>query len=349
MAQSSDARIVRLGPMAIRILAGRRRWLRWAAIAVLFAVIAAALSHGHRKGAAQASIVPTLVARRLLSPGHVVRPDELEMVPRLSAAAGVHPFVRAADAVGQAAAREIRAGEVVAPGDVLPVLRYYGVAARVPPGMRAVSLVVPPSATFGGELAPHTRVDLIGAFEPARGQPAAALLGTGIVLRVPAPREPASLNRERPTVAGAASGASPFVEIDVAIPRDREREIVLAQAFGRVFVTVHSATAEPPRGDPTGVLQLLPYLHLLPAGVASAVPVSPVPRAGASGPGAALPRPVQSTARRAPAPPSAQPAREAVPAWVVDVIEGGERFDEPVPRVGEPSGTGGDGSTGGTR
>jgi len=348
MAKNSDARIVRLGPMAIRILARRRRWLRWAAIAVLFAVIAAAVSHGHRKGAAQASIVPTLVARRELHPGHVLRPDELEVVPRLSAA-GAHPFVRAADAVGQVVAREIQVGDRVAADDLLPVLRYYGVAARVPPGMRAVSLVVPPSATFGGELAPHTRVDLIGAFEPARGQPAAALLGTGIVLRVPAPREPAPFNQERPVAGAAVGGVSPFVEIDVAVPRDREREIVLAQAFGRVFVTVHSATAESPRGGTTGVLQLLPYLHLPPAGVASAVPV-PVPtvrRPSSVGPRAALPPSV----RRAPAPQRATLPRETMPTWVVDVIEGDERFGEPVPRGGERGGPGGDGvsSTGGTR
>ena len=185
MAPNSDTRVIRLGPMAVRILARRRRWLRWAAVALLALAFWSAISHARRGGAVHSATVPVLVARRPVRSGRVLGPADLQVLPRPGADLAA-PSPRLADAVGQVALRPLAPGEPVAPGDLTPAVRYYGIAARVPAGMRAVSLVVPSAATFGGELAPRSRVDLIGAFEPARGQGVATLLATGVVLRVAA-------------------------------------------------------------------------------------------------------------------------------------------------------------------
>ncbi len=321
MAPNSDDRVIRLGPLAVRILARRRRWLRWAAIALLALACWSAISHARRGNAARSAATPVLIARRPVRSGRVLAPADLQVVWRSGAGERAVPPARLAGAVGQVALRSFEPGEPVAPEDLVPAVRYYGIAARVPSGMRAVSLVVPSAATFAGELAPRSRVDLIGAFEPARGQGVATLLATGVVLRVTAASAPSRVVLSASTGSGGGAPA----QIEIAIPSDREREIVLAEAFGRIFITAHPLGAEPPSAQDGGPVALGSYLRLMPEAPPAVPRASAGPRPGAVRAAAVSPPPraLQISGVRAPAAPPA--------AWTVDVIEGDHRFGAIVP------------------
>jgi len=320
-----------LGPLALQFLARRRRWLRSTAVAVLLLVIASAVAHVHRRPLTRTAAVPTFVARRLLRPGHVLRASDLRAVPQSfgTAESGARP-AQVTDLVRHVVVREIARGEAVTGRDVVPALRYYGIGARVPPGMRALTLVVPPAATFGGELVPGSRVDLIGAFDPERGEGFVTPLTTGIVLRVAAARDHAAPGPERLAVAVPVGQGSASVDVEIAVPRDREREIVLAQAFGRIFVAAHPAPADAPGEAVPGTLRLFPYLGASRGGTSG----PPVPTFVGTAParGAAV-RHRGPAAASATAPP--RPQGVSAPVWVVDVIEGDVRIGEPVPRAGD--------------
>ena len=187
--------------------------------------------------------------------------------------------------------------------------------------MRAVSLVVPSAATFGGELAPRSRVDLLGAFEPARGQGIATLLATGVVLRVTAAS--AAPSRVALPASPGEGGGGP-AEIEIAVPTDREREIVLAEAFGRIFITAHPLGAELPAAPHGGPVALRSYLGVAPE------TALPVPRASA-GPRAGGLRAVAMSPARAPRASGACAPAPPPAVWTVDVIEGDHRFGAIVP------------------
>lgn len=295
---------------------------------MLLMVIASAVAHVHRRPPARTVVVPSLVTRRLLRPGHVLRASDLRVVPDPVGAAGTGArSAQVTDVVGQVVVREIARGAAVASRDLVPALRYYGVGARVPPGMRALTVVVPPSATFGGELVPGSRVDLIGAFDPERGQGFATLLTTGVVLQVAA-RDPAAPGAGRIAVAGVpVAQASGSVDVEIAVPRDREREIVLAQAFGRIFVAAHPAPADAPGEAVPGTLRLLPYLGVSRGGTGPLTPAY----IGAAPVGGTAARLRVTTAGSETAP--TRPQGPAAPMWVVDVIEGDARMGEAVPRA----------------
>lgn len=234
MERASGNAVMRLGPLASRLLARRRRWLRWAAIAVAALAVVSAMAQLSRRPAPRPTAAPV----------------------------GVH-------------------GQVPAP-------RFYGVAAQVPAGMRAVNLIVPAAAAFGGRLAPSSRVDVLAAFDVGPDRAVRRVLVSGIVLRV-TPQFPAS-GGGAPSLLPPAEGrfgTAPFAEISLAVPTSREREVVMAQAFGRVFVAVEPTTTDaPPAGalrrlreraatmpPSDGSLSLRSYLGLPPA----ASPGSPLP------------------------------------------------------------------------
>jgi len=337
VATEIDGRVIRLGPLALKILAQRRRWVRWIAVSVLLIAIASAIGHVHRRVGARAAAVPILVARRLLRPGQVVGAGDLRLVARPSGPAGasVLRYVPE-DVAGQVVVRAIAPGEAITRHDLVPVLQYYGVAARVPAGMRALDLVVPSPATFDGELVPGSRVDLLGAFEPERGQGFVTVLAPGTVLHVAASRDTVASGSGRVAVAGlsVAEGSS-SAELEVAVPRDHERELVLAEAFGRVFVAVHP-TARVASGEaPFGVLGLLPYLGATGRTGAAPVPSALVARLAPARPAAGRPRGSVAGPQAAGLHPPARPGS----VWIVDVIEGGERTEEAVPRADSESGS----------
>lgn len=175
MASANSSRAVRLGPLANRLLGRRRRWLRWAAIALGVLTLLSALSQiGHRP-----------VVHRPAAP---------------------------------------------APGPLggTPVTRVTASPPEMPPGMRVVNLVVPASSASAGRLVPKSRVDVVAAFDTGQERAVRRVLASAIVLR--ATGASAALSGPEGRFAG------PMTELSLAIPASREREIVLAEAFGRLFV-----------------------------------------------------------------------------------------------------------------
>lgn len=194
MERTSSSAVVRLGPLGRRLLARRRRWLRWAAIVLAaLTILSAAAQLRHRPA-----------TRRTGTPADGVR-------------------VRT------------------------PAPRFDGVAGVVPPGMRAVNLIVPVAATFGGRLAPRSHVDVLAAFDLGQERAVRRVLASGLVLHVTPQLAPAAAGAPSPPPsADGRFGAVPVAEVALAVPAAREREVVMAQAFGRVFVAVAPAVIVEP-------------------------------------------------------------------------------------------------------
>lgn len=250
--------------------------------------------------------------------------------------------------MGRVAGRTLRPEEPVTSENAVSPVRYYGVAARVPRGMRAVNLVVPAASTFGGELAPQSLVDVLVAFEVGEERVAATLLTSGIVLRVgsgrDAPPPPAGRLAALPETQAGRPGS--LVEVVVAVPEARGREVALAQAFGHIFLAVHALSAEAVASGPPTVVNLRNYLNLPSTPRAAMVPPLPgwrppaagmsqstIGSGGVSGGSGGLSGGPQSPAR---SPGPATPRSEHVsqgPVWSVEVITGaGDRSVEQVPR-----------------
>ena len=119
--------------------------------------------------------------------------------------------------------------------------------------MRAVNLLVPASATFEGRLTPSSRVDVLAAFDLGQDRSVRRVLASGIVLHVTSqPAVPGAALTPMSSPAAERFGAAPVAELALAVPAASEREIVMAQAFGRVFVVVEPAA---PRVSRAGVGQ----------------------------------------------------------------------------------------------
>lgn len=262
MGRTSSNAVMRLGPLALRLLARRRRWLRWAAIG--FAVLT------------------------LLSAVGQIRHRPVPRRSGVSGAVQVQP---------------------IAPP------RIAGVADIVPRDMRAVNLIVPAAATFGGRLAPGSRVDVLAAFDMGQDRAVRRVVASGIVLHVAPQAAPAAAPLSPVSGAEGRLGVAAVDEVALAVPAAREREIVMAQAFGRVFLAVEpmgtlpsssssagrprpDASATPPAGTP---LLLRRYVGLPAAATSSAV--QPGWAGALAGPPPLLGWPAVS--RGVPAPPAA--------------------------------------------
>lgn len=287
MERTSNSAGLRPGPLTRRVLARRRRWLRWAAIGL-------------------AALTILYAAAQLL-----YRP-----APRRSGPPA--PGTR-----GQPSAQ-----------------RFYGVAELVPPGMRAVNLIVPAAATFEGRLAPLSRVDVVAAFDLGQDRSVRRVLASGIVLHVTP--QPATSGAGLTSITSPAAerfGAAPLAELALAVPAATERELVMALAFGRVFVAVEPASAGASRAgagprpydqiaaQPDDTLSLRRYLGL-PAD-ASRVPAlsfggtAPlIPTLAGAPPAPALPWPAPSGPRQAGAVRGAAADASSV---TVEIIEGTTR------------------------
>ncbi|HKX17352.1 MAG TPA: RcpC/CpaB family pilus assembly protein [bacterium] len=196
MGRTSSKAVMRLGPLALRLLARRRRWLRWAAIG--FAVLT------------------------LLSAVGQIRHRP---VPRRSGVSGTTRVQPAAPP------------------------RNIGVADIVPRDMRAVNLIVPEAATFGGRLAPGSRVDVLAAFDMGQDRAVRQVVASGLVLHVARQAAPAAASFSRLSGSEGRLGVAAVDEVALAVPAAREREIVMAQAFGRVFLAIEP-TNTPPSPSP---------------------------------------------------------------------------------------------------
>jgi hypothetical protein len=104
---------------------------------------------------------------------------------------------------------------------------------------------VPAAATFEGRLAPSSRVDVLAAFDLGQDRSVRRVLTSGIVLHVTP--QPAASSAGFTTILSPPAerfGAVPVAELALAVPAASEREVVMAQAFGRVFVVVEPAATE---------------------------------------------------------------------------------------------------------
>jgi Flp pilus assembly protein CpaB len=282
---STSSRVLRLGALATRLLARRRRWLRWAAIGLAVVTLISAAAQLRR------------------------RP-----VPRRAATSPA----------------SLRSGPAPGAGTAL---RASGVAGLVPAGMRAVNLVVPAAATFGGRLAPGSRVDLLAAFDAGQDRAVRRVLASGVVLHVTPQDGPSAAGAPMFSAGALRAGAGPVTEVALLVPAAREREIVMAQAFGRMFLAVdpagaggptaaarRRAQAGPPHAGGDEPLSLRRYLGLNVTGAApAAAPFLPAPVP--PWPAAATPVP----APLAPARPSPPHAAASSAQVTVEVIEGTAR------------------------
>ncbi len=335
MMDGAGGKVIRLGPIALRILSRRRRWIRWLALALAGLTVFTAIAHVRHRGAVRPPEMPAVVIRHALRAGQPIRLVDVALESREESTAGPAPFRRIEDVLGRVAARRLGVHDPVTPENAVPPVRYYGVAARVPRSMRAVNLVVPSAAAFGGELAPLSRVDLLGAFELGQERAAATVLTSGIVLRVATGRDAPgghdALGRDGQSLPGGRPGSLPggLVEVVVAVPEAREREVALAQAFGRVFLAVHSLSGEPASPGVSAAINLRTYLNLPPATSTPMAPSQAWPLTLPVGTPSGVAAPGGRGGGRVTVRPDAVPSR---PSWIVEVITGtGERSAEQVP------------------
>jgi hypothetical protein len=204
MASVTSNRAARLEPRARTRFASRRRWMRWAAIALAVLTLLSAVSQfGRRPAVHRPAAAPT--------------PGPLGATPVTSVpgegGAGLRPEPE-------------RSASLVPLG---------GPVAEMPPGVRIVNIIVPASAASAGRLIPASHVDVLAAFDTGQERLVRRVLASALVLRV----TPAS------GLSGAEGrfAAAPMAELSLAIPASSEREIVLAQAFGRVYVVTAPAAA----------------------------------------------------------------------------------------------------------
>ena len=261
METASGSAVIRLGPLARRLLARRRRWLRWAAIALAVLTILSAVAQFHHRPA----------PRRTGTPAGGVRVQT-------------------------------------------PAPRFDGVAGLVPPGMRAVNLIVPAASTFGGRLAPWSHVDVLAAFDLGPDRAVRRVLASGIVLHVAPQAAPSAAGAPSPfSPSNGRFGAAPAVEVALAVPAAQEREMMMAQAFGRVFIAVeptiagvsstgvalgpHTRVTAPPQPRPDDALSLRSYLGLPAAASPVAAAPTPLPTSGGPLPPPPFPWPAGSVPR----------------------------------------------------
>ena len=197
MERMSSNTAMRLGPLALRLLARRRRWLRWAAIGLAVLTLLSAMGQIRHRPA-----------------------------PRRSGVSGT-----------------MRVQPAAPP-------RIIGVADVVPRDMRAVNLIVPEAATFGERLAPGSRVDVLAAFDMGQDRAVRRVVTSGVVLHVTRQAAPVAAPYSPPSGRVGRVGAAAVDEVALAVPAAREREIVMAQAFGRVFLAVEPMNT-PPALPPT--------------------------------------------------------------------------------------------------
>lgn len=192
MGRTSSNAVMRLGPLALRLLARRRRWLRWAAIGFGILTLLSAMGQiRHRPAPRRSSVSGTMRAQPAAPP------------------------------------------------------RIIGVADIVPRDMRAVNLIVPEAATFEGRLAPGSRVDVLAAFDLGQDRAVRRVVASGLVLHVARQAARAAASFSPLPGSDGRLGVAAVDEVALAVPAEGEREIVMAQAFGRVFLAVEPTNTPP--------------------------------------------------------------------------------------------------------
>lgn|GEM_PF-1783573 len=211
-----------------------RRWRVPIAMGITIATllwVAAALG---RKGApTEPPSVPVVIARTSIPAHTVLRPEVVapwNSRPPVPEGAFTNPR----DVQGLLALRELRPGEVITRAAVAPPEKIFGAAAMVPPGMRAVTIVVQGSQGFDGRLTPGALVDVITVMARPQAPEARTILTRARVLYVKSTTSPG-----QGTLGGIPGVGG--VEVTLAVPPELTPSLALAQAHGQFMLALHSA------------------------------------------------------------------------------------------------------------
>lgn len=226
----------------------RRRILRLFVIPTAVGLAAAAgvlllLRGGPAGGGQQQETVPVVVARRAVPAQATLTAEDLAVrqVPKGLAVGG--SLGSPAEAVGKRTLVRLAEGE--------PVLRSLldlpenrgGLAAKVPPGLRALTFAVNDLTGLAGRLQPGDRVD-VAAFVAGRGgAPARAVL---LLEDVPV----LALGRAQDEAAGSGAGriAPPYGSVTVAVRPEDAVLLTLAQRQAQLQLLLRPAGEERARG-----------------------------------------------------------------------------------------------------
>jgi pilus assembly protein CpaB len=211
-----------------------RRWRVPIALGITIATllwVAAALG---RKGTpTELPSVPVVIARTSI-PAHTVLHPEVVAPWNSRPPVPEGAFTNPRDVQGLLTLRDLQPGEVITRAAVAPPEKLFGAAAMVPPGMRAVTIVVQGSQGFDGRLTPGALVDVITVMARPQAPEARTILTGARVLYVKSTTSPGQ------GALGGIPGAG-GVEVTLAVPPELTPSLALAQAHGQVMLALHSA------------------------------------------------------------------------------------------------------------
>lgn len=211
-----------------------RRWRVPIALGITFATLLWVAATLGRKGApTELSSVPVVITRTSIPAHTVIRPEVIapwNSRPPIPEGAFTNPR----DVQGLLALRELQPGEVITRAAVAPPEKVFGAAAMVPPGMRAVTIVVQGSQGFDGRLPPGALVDVITVMARPQAPEARTILTRARVLSVKSTTSPG-----QGTLAGMPGAGG--VEVTLAVPPELTPPLALAQAHGQFMLALHSA------------------------------------------------------------------------------------------------------------
>lgn len=147
----------------------QRRFLTVILLALLISATASLLLYQALKRRAVEQQPPTtriVVARQELRVGSVIKEEDVELV----AWSGPVPegaFTELKQVLGRGVVEKVYRGEAVVEGRLAPKGAGGGLAARIPPGMRAFAIRVDDINSLGGFVLPGMRVDVIMSVRPS--------------------------------------------------------------------------------------------------------------------------------------------------------------------------------------
>ena len=117
-----------------------------------------------------ANTVAVVVAKRDVPAGHELKAEDMAVIRLPNEAAPARGFRAVPDAVGRAVTVPIVKGQAVVESMLASAGSGSGIAALIPPGMRAITLEINEFTGLAGMLAPGARVDVICSLRDEKSQ-----------------------------------------------------------------------------------------------------------------------------------------------------------------------------------
>lgn len=157
---------------------------------------------------------------------------------------------RLEDVVGQVSLVPIQKGEQILNTKVAPVGEKTGLATRVPPGMRAVSLSVDESTGVSGLIRPNNFVDILASFEledalESRQNMTATLAQNVLVLAVGYDIGEVSKSQEKRKDAFGGE-ATPAKTVTLSLTPEQAQQVLFAQHHGELVLALRPQWDETP-------------------------------------------------------------------------------------------------------